>query len=255
MKRLVKGSKEAKAFMAKIRAKKGKTKKVVAKKLTVKKVGAIAKTKSGKIAKRLNKAQSEYNKDVKAYKYFVFADNKVQAGFEFKSDALDMANDFSNAKIYNKTQLKQKGIKNPINDWLYTIGSNYKKTAIKKVGSTLKLDKKEMRLGMRPKTTSRNNNKYHKDTKSHNVRISVVSGAPRLSKIEKQENVLERIKSLVKYNNDIEQQLLNWKDRLKTDKSEAFIKLQKNNVQQEIKKYTILLKSNKKYLSELKKVI
>jgi len=54
--KLKKGSAAAKAYMAKIRAKrKG-----------VKKVGEVAKTKTGKPAKRFNKAQREYKKDVKA---------------------------------------------------------------------------------------------------------------------------------------------------------------------------------------------
>lgn len=65
--------------------------------------------------------------------------------------------------------------------------------------------------------------------------------------------IAERIKSLSKYNADIEKQLLSWKDRIKNDKSDTFVKLQKKNVLEQIKKYTSLLKANKKYLLELKK--
>ena len=60
----------------------------------------------------------------------------------------------------------------------------FKKTAAKKVGSTLKLHKKEMRLGITPKTRSKTSDpkSYHKDTKSHNVNIRVISGFKRFYK-------------------------------------------------------------------------
>lgn len=63
----------------------------------------------------------------------------------------------------------------------------------------------------------------------------------------------DRIKSIEKYNKDIEKQLSYYKDRLKTDKSDAFVSLQKQSVLDNIKKYTYLLKSNKDYISKLKK--
>lgn len=63
----------------------------------------------------------------------------------------------------------------------------------------------------------------------------------------------DRIKSIEKYNKDIEKQLSYYKDRLKTDKSDAFVSLQKKSVLESIKKYTYLLKSNKDYISKLKK--
>ena len=63
----------------------------------------------------------------------------------------------------------------------------------------------------------------------------------------------DRIKSIEKYNKDIEKQLSYYKDRLKTDKSDAFLNLQKKSVLENIKKYTYLLKSNKDYISKLKK--
>jgi hypothetical protein len=94
----------------------------------------------------------------------------------------------------------------------------------------------------------------HKDTMSHNVKISVMSGTPRMYFINKQ-NELDKIKSLIKYNNEIEQHLNSWKYRLKTDKSQTFVKFQKKQVKESILKYTKLLKSNKKYLIELKKAI
>ena len=74
-----------------------------------------------------------------------------------------------------------------------------------------------------------------------------------MNKLIDKKGIEERIKSLNKYNADIEKQLLSWKDRVKNDKSDTFVKLQKNNVLEQIKKYTSLLKANKKYLLELKK--
>lgn len=192
--KLKKGSAAAKAYMAKIRAKR--------------KVGAIAKTKTGKPKKRLNKAEREYNQDVDAYKYFIVWNNKVQSGWEFKNDALDALSDYDkgSAKIYTKTQLIKAGIFNPANDWKYLSGSvGYKsdrtkmlKTAtvyMKKykdkgysrteairqanidasfVGSKLQISAKERRLGATPKDVRSNG--YHKDNKSHNVNIRVISG-------------------------------------------------------------------------------
>jgi hypothetical protein len=67
----------------------------------------------------------------------------------------------------------------------------FKKTSAKKVGSTLKLDKKEMRLGMKPKTTSKSGNGYHKDTKSHNVNIRVISGVETLIDTEKTKKYIQ----------------------------------------------------------------
>ena len=151
--KLKKGSAAAKAYMAKIRAKR--------------KVGAVAKTKTGKPKKRLSKAEREYNEDVDAYKYFIVWNNKVQSGWEFKNDALDALSDYDkgSAKIYTKAQLTKAGIYNPANDWKYLSGS---------VGSKLQISAKEMRLGATPKDVKGNG--YHKDTKSHNVNIRIISG-------------------------------------------------------------------------------
>ena len=46
----------------------------------------------------------------------------------------------------------------------------------KKIGSTLKLTPKETRLGATKKDFKPKSKSYHKDTKSHNVNIRVVSG-------------------------------------------------------------------------------
>lgn len=96
---------------------------------------------------------------------------------------------------------------------------------------------------------------YHKDTKSHNVKISVVSGSPRLHFISKENEIIEKIKSLIKYNNEIEHYINDAKYKIKNNKSEFFVKHQKKQVQDFVKRYTKLLKSNKKYLNELKKGI
>lgn len=144
--RFKKGSKEAKAFMAKLRAKKG----------TVKKVGA-AKKSTGIRAKK------QYNKEVDLYKYFVVNNGKVEAGYEYKSDAQDSANDFyPKAKVLTLSQLKQGGISDPRSKWKYQLSG------------TLKLSPNETRLGMTK----------HKDTRSHNVNIKVVSGVNRMGSID-----------------------------------------------------------------------
>lgn len=228
--KLKKGSAAAKAYMAKIRAKRN--------------VGAVATTKTGKVAKRLNKAQSDYNKDVDAYKYFVVVNNKITEGYEFKSDAIDAANEYEpKAKILTKQGLKKANIVNTSSQWKYTLGaaktiakfkkgdlvkikgkswimvvdnirhSNYgimyylendvrgtgngnagtyfeidlEKISTKKVGSTLKLKANEKRLGATPADLKANG--YHKDTKSHNVRINVMSGTKAKSLIGSVSNI------------------------------------------------------------------
>jgi len=95
---------------------------------------------------------------------------------------------------------------------------------------------------------------YHKDTKSHNVRISVMSGDYK-SQFLMKEDIVNRISSLLKYNSEIEKYIKDWKDKIKYDKSTSFIIHQKSKVKNNIKRYNELLKSNKKYLSELKKQI
>jgi hypothetical protein len=133
--KLKKGSKEAKAYMAKIRAKRG-TKKVGTKKLTTKKVGSA----ENKVYIEFMNSSKNFKTEKKYFKTYEDAVNFMYANFEKVN--LDMI--------------------------------NYVKP--KKVGSALKLNKKETRLGIAPKTTAKKGNNYHKDTKSHNVNIRVISG-------------------------------------------------------------------------------
>jgi hypothetical protein len=279
--KLKKGSAAAKAYMAKIRAKRN--------------VGAVAKTKTGKVAKRLNKAQSDYNKDVDAYKYFVVVNNKITEGYEFKSDAIDAANEYEpKAKILTKQGLKKAGITNTSSQWKYTLGaaktiakfkkgdlvkikgkswimkvdnirqSNYgimyylendvrgtgngnpgtyfeidlEKISNKKVGSTLKLKANEKRLGATPADLQANG--YHKDTKSHNVRINVLSGTKKVT--QKLEDSLEWIKF---YN----EQLTWWKNYKPQNIYE------RKGKTDSIKFYTKSLSNEKKHLALIKKTI
>ena len=87
----------------------------------------------------------------------------------------------------------------------------------------------------------------HKDTKSHNVNIRVVSGI--------NNNILSEIQRLSKYNDEIEKYIIEQSNRLKTDKSTTFNQLQKKIVKSSILRYKELLKSNKKHLTQLKKQI
>ncbi len=86
------------------------------------------------------------------------------------------------------------------------VGANkkLKKLTPKKVGSTLKLTPKETRLGATKKDFKPKSKSYHKDTKSHNVNIRVVSGIGNvkplsiiqyLNQVEPQRNVLVKLKN------------------------------------------------------------
>jgi len=112
--KLKKGSKEAKAFMAKIRAMKG----------TTKKVGNV-------------KKMPVFNPYLPDDDYSIRIKKAVK-------------------KLNKKTAIK--------------------KVTPKKVGSTLKFSPKETRLGATDKDLKTRSKSYHKDTKSHNVKISVMSG-------------------------------------------------------------------------------
>jgi hypothetical protein len=221
--KLKKGSAAAKAYMAKIRAKrKG-----------VKKVGEVAKTKTGKPAKRFSKSQREFNEMVDNYKYFVVFENKVVEGNEYKNDAIDAANEYyPKAKVYTKSQLKNLGIENNLSRNKYTLG------ATKKVGSTLKLKANEKRLGATPADLQANG--YHKDTKSHNVRINVLSGTKKVT--QKLEDSLEWIKF---YN----EQLTWWKNYKPQNIYE------RKGKTDSIKFYTKSLSNEKKHLALIKKTI
>lgn len=94
-----------------------------------KKVGLTAKTKAGNPKKRLSKSERDYNNEVDLYKYFVVFNNKIESGYEFKSDAVDEANNYEpKAKVVSLQDLKKSGLENPKNKWKFNIG------AIKKVG-------------------------------------------------------------------------------------------------------------------------
>jgi len=177
--KLKKGSAQAKAYMAKIRAKKSTAKKTAAKKTTSKK------TATKKVG---------YYGDGKMVSLSDLKPNNV---FEWIMGAeylevvyIGKINEFSHIKAgtkvgYNPTYLFQflKG-----NDYVlmsYPAIREYLRT-IPKVGAV----KKPMQ-------------KMHKDTKSHNVNISVVSGTndyyiERLQKSVKRLNELERILSIHK---------------------------------------------------------
>ena len=227
--KLKKGSAAAKAYMAKIRAKRN-----------TKKVGEVATTKTGKPAKRLTKAQKEYNKDVDAYKYFVVVNGKIESGFEYKSDALDLANEFEpKAVVLSKKQLSSyPELKDFISRNKYTLG------ATKKVGSTLKLKANEKRLGATPKDVKTRSKNYHKDTKSHNVRISVMSGLGSIDTLHKEikaaADIVEGLQYAIESNNK----------RLKTAPSTY----EKNKIKKDTAFFKSKLAYYKKALIQLKKL-
>jgi hypothetical protein len=144
--KLKKGSAAAKAYMAKIRAKKGTAKKVAVKKTTTKKVGNTLKFEDG---------------------YFKVLGKKNGQLVEITENPLN----YIDAKKFIKEQGIEKYYTN-----VDIVPYRGNKKPVKYIGSTLKLHKKETRLGMPPKTKSKSGNGYHKDTKSHNVNIRVVSG-------------------------------------------------------------------------------
>lgn len=88
----------------------------------------------------------------------------------------------------------------------------------------------------------------HKDTKSHNVNIRVVSGFD-------DTDLMDRINKLIKFNKEIEKYILDLNHRIKTDKSDTFVLLQKSRAMAAVKRYKDLLADNKKYLASLKKHI
>jgi hypothetical protein len=73
-----------------------------------------------------------------------------------------------------------------------------------------------------------------------------------MSGIDKND-ILNQIERLIKYNKEIEGYIEKQKHRVKTDKSNTFVTLQKRIVLSSIKRYKELLSANKKYLSQLKK--
>jgi hypothetical protein len=178
---LKKGSKQAKDYMAKIRAMKGNSN-----------IGQKVYLKNGKPRKTLTKDMREYNKDVDAYKYFIVYNNRVDSGWEYREDAKDELNDNyekGTAQIMSLMQIKRLGIKNPINDWKYEIGAytkgssrfiEYNEKPIK--GKTnYRVERHDTTLlnkgGTFKKFSKIKGVSNHKDTKSHNVNIRVMSGS------------------------------------------------------------------------------
>jgi len=71
-----------------------------------------------------------------------------------------------------------------------------------KVGSTLKLKANEKRLGATPKDAKTKSKNYHKDTKSHNVNIRVMSGIGSIDYLHKE--ILETIRLIELYERGIQ---------------------------------------------------
>jgi hypothetical protein len=104
--KLKKGSAEAKAYMAALRARKNDN------------VGAYKR-------KTLTKTQKEENKDIDKYNWFVVSnDGDVSSGWEYKADAIDQMNENNeypymgkNWKVISLRTLKQMGLKDPRENW------------------------------------------------------------------------------------------------------------------------------------------
>jgi hypothetical protein len=215
--RFKKGSKEAKAFMAKLRAAKGGAKKDVSKK-----IGAVKTNKIDKIMSKLNK------KSITALADFCLQNNiPFSYGWPKKTflqtieDTLLSRNDNQIKKInFNRSLI-------------------FKKTT-KKVGSTLKLTPKENRLGATDKDFKKQSKSYHKDTKSHNVNIRVVSGI---------NGVTEKINKSLEWIEFYKEQL-NWWKNFKP--KEIYEKKGKTD---SIKFYTKSLANEKRHLNSIKQTI
>ena len=149
--RFKKGSKEAKQYMANLRAKKSVNK-------PSKKITGIT-PKKGNI-----RAARAYNKEVMQYKYFILENNKITSGWEFKEDALDIKEDNPEVKIISLNQAKKLDLyKKFLDEVLYDLP---KKTT-KKVGATLILEKNES-IKTKPKKVvkvTRNPNGTYKEVK------------------------------------------------------------------------------------------
>lgn len=138
------------------------------KKTTTKKVGVVAKTKKGAPRKRLSKDQREYNEMADQYKYFIvnLKTGRVASGWEYKEDANDefKDNDYdkNEYKIVTLATMKKQGIQDPRGEWKYKLSGT------------------------------------HKDTKSHNVNIRVVSGTKK-PKIVKAAVNMDALNGVIKY--------------------------------------------------------
>jgi hypothetical protein len=175
--KLKKGSKEAKAFMAKLRTKRATKSKVKPEPSRIddlllldeikgrqKKVGAVKTNEIDKIMSKLSKKSITALADFCLQNNIPFSYTYSKKTFlEIIEDVLLSRNDNDIKKInFNRSLMLKK--------------------APKKVGSTLKLTPKETRLGATDKDFK--SKSYHKDTKSHNVNIKVVSGIDEIGTID-----------------------------------------------------------------------
>jgi hypothetical protein len=230
--RFKKGSKEAKAFMAKLRAAKGKSKnkkdipdrgykKITLDFLPIKKIGAVSKTKfkKGDLVK------------IKGKSWIMRVDNiqHTNSGniYYLENDVRGTRN--GNAGSYAEIDLE--------------------KISNKKVGSTLKLTPKETRLGATEKDFKPKSKSYHKDTKSHNVNIRVVSGVNKLPLFSKINNVTDKIKNSLNWI-DYYSEELNWWKNYKPKNIE-----ERKGKTNSIKFYKINLANERKHLANIKKTI
>lgn len=118
--------------------------------------------------------------------------------------------------------------------------SKAKKSATKKATVKKAAPKKAAKKKVATKKAS-----THKDTKSHNVRINVVSGV--------NPYVINEIQRLTKYNDELQKFIENGKNKLKTDKSLS--NFNKGSLKISIGRLQYLLRDNKKRITELKKHI
>lgn len=87
----------------------------------------------GALKKKGSRLKNAYNREVDLYKYFVynFDSGRVESGFQYKQDAIDMAMDFNNAKVFSLQQLKKMGIADPRPNWKYIEGIGATKNSYK----------------------------------------------------------------------------------------------------------------------------
>jgi len=155
--RLKKGSAEAKTFMAKLRAKRATKNKINPKPKRIDDLLLLdeIKGRAKKVgSKPINKAE------IKAAIQMVVM------------DAIDKGH--TNPKELSE-YMKSNVFKKAVDNYILMFDELTKESA-KKLGSTLKLTPKETRLGATENDFKKQSKSYHKDTKSHNVNIKVVSG-------------------------------------------------------------------------------
>lgn len=217
--KLKKGSAAAKAFMAKLRAKKGKLKnkkdipdrgykKITLDFLPIKKIGASFDSGSFKVLGKKNNQLVEISESPMTYE-----------------DA--------------KKFIKNEGIEKYYSNVDIVPYRGAKKTT-KYIGSKLKLNPKEKRLGAVDKDLKTRAKTYHKDTKSHNVKISVVSGIG---------TVTQKLEKSLEWINFYTDQLNWWKNYKPKNIYE------RKGKTDSIKFYTKSLSNEKKHLASIKKTI